>query len=252
MALVGAAMFGTITYVPLFVQGVIGTSATSSGVVLTPFMLGAVGTSILSGQLVSRIGRYKQNTLLGPLVLGAGLLLLWRMTVETTNGEAARDMVIAGAGMGLMMQTFVLAVQNALPQAVMGVATAATQFARLIGATIGVTVMGALLTTRLHSELAARLTPSEARQVPGGASSFGSLVGDSAARLPARVADDLHAALAASMHSVFVLLVPVALVALIATMFVESRHLRRTMAEEPAGPDAVRSQRPLELASENR
>src|SRR5207244_2190276 len=61
MALVGAAMFGTITYVPLFVQGVIGTSATSSGVVLTPFMLGAVATSILSGQLVSRVGRYKQN-----------------------------------------------------------------------------------------------------------------------------------------------------------------------------------------------
>src|SRR5205814_3340833 len=86
MALVGAAMFGTISFVPLFVQGVIGTSATSSGVVLTPLMLGAVITSFVSGQLVSRTGRYRPNTLIGPIVLGAGLLLLWRLGGGTTNG----------------------------------------------------------------------------------------------------------------------------------------------------------------------
>ena len=78
MALVGMAMFGTISFVPLFVQGVIGTSATSSGVVLTPLMLGAVTTSFISGQIVSRTGHYRPNTLIGPLVLGAGELLLWR------------------------------------------------------------------------------------------------------------------------------------------------------------------------------
>ena len=72
MALVGMAMFGTISYVPLFVQGVIGTSATSSGVVLTPLMLGAVTTSLLTGQLVSRTGRYRWNAILGPIVLTAG------------------------------------------------------------------------------------------------------------------------------------------------------------------------------------
>ena len=79
MALVGMAMFGTISYVPLFVQGVIGTSATSSGVVLTPLMLGAVTTSLLTGQLVSRTGRYRWNAMLGPVVLTAGMVLLWRM-----------------------------------------------------------------------------------------------------------------------------------------------------------------------------
>src|ERR671931_33177 len=78
VALVGMAMFGTIAFVPLFVQGVIGTSATSSGVVLTPLMLGAVTTSILSGQWVSRTGRYRPNALLGPVILAAGMLLLWR------------------------------------------------------------------------------------------------------------------------------------------------------------------------------
>ena len=98
MALVGAAMFGTISFVPLFVQGVIGTSATSSGIVLTPLMLGAVITSFLSGQLVSRTGRYRPNTLFGPVVLGIGMLLLADMGVGTTNGEAARNMVIAGIG----------------------------------------------------------------------------------------------------------------------------------------------------------
>jgi EmrB/QacA subfamily drug resistance transporter len=145
MALVGMAMFGTITFVPLFVQGVIGTSATSSGVVLTPFMLGAVATSIVSGQVISRVGRYKQNVVLGPLVLGAGLLLLWRMGTHTTNGEAARNMVVAGVGLGAMMQIFVLSVQNAVPRSAMGSATALGQFARQVGATVGVAVMGVIV-----------------------------------------------------------------------------------------------------------
>jgi EmrB/QacA subfamily drug resistance transporter len=149
MALVGAAMFGTISFVPLFVQGVIGTSATSSGVVLTPLILGAVTTSFISGQLVSRTGRYRPNTLIGPLVLGAGMFLLWRMNVHTTNGEAARNMIIAGIGLGMMMQIFVLSVQNSVSRSAMGTATALTQFSRSIGATLGVTLMGVIVNQNL-------------------------------------------------------------------------------------------------------
>jgi MFS family permease len=149
MALVGAAMFGTISFVPLFVQGVIGTSATSSGIVLTPLIVGAVTTSFLSGQIVSRTGRYRANTLLGPLVLGAGMFLLWRMDVHTTNGEAARNMIIAGIGLGMMMQIFVLAVQNSVPRRAMGSATALTQFARSIGSTLGVTLLGVIVNQNL-------------------------------------------------------------------------------------------------------
>ncbi len=165
MGLVGMAMFGTITYVPLFVQGVIGTSATSSGVVLAPFMLGAVGTSILSGQFVSRTGRYRLNALVGPVFLCAGLLLLWRMGVDTTNGEAARNMVIAGIGLGAMMQIFVLVVQNSVPVSSMGSATALTQFSRSIGATLGVTVMGVIVNQGLPggvrgNNIAHRLPPA--------------------------------------------------------------------------------------------
>jgi EmrB/QacA subfamily drug resistance transporter len=153
MALVGMAMFGTISYVPLFVQGVVGTSATSSGVVLTPLMLGAVATSLLTGQLVSRTGRYRWNAILGPIVLAIGMFLLWRMNVHTTNAQAARNMVIAGIGIGSMMQVFVLSVQNAVPRRHIGSATALTQFSRQMGATIGVTVMGAIVNHGLPSGL---------------------------------------------------------------------------------------------------
>ncbi|MBV8395136.1 MAG: MFS transporter [Actinobacteria bacterium] len=145
MALVGMAMFGSISYVPLFVQGVIGTSATSSGVVLTPLMLGAVTTSFLTGQLISRTGRYRWNVVIGPVLLTAGMVLLWRMNVHTTNGQAARNMVIAGIGLGSMMQVFVLSVQNTVARARIGAATALTQFGRQMGATLGVTVMGVVV-----------------------------------------------------------------------------------------------------------
>jgi EmrB/QacA subfamily drug resistance transporter len=149
MALVGAAMFGTISFVPLFVQGVIGTSATSSGVVLTPLLLGAVTASFISGQWVSRSGRTRPNALAGPIVLTVGMALLWQMGVGTTNGEAARNMVIAGVGLGLMMQVFVLTVQNAVPRETIGSATALTQFARSIGGTLGVTAMGVIVNQHL-------------------------------------------------------------------------------------------------------
>ena len=153
MGLVGFAMFGTISFVPLFVQGVIGTSATSSGVVLTPLMLAAVATSFLSGQWVSRSGRYKPNALVGPVILCIGLLLLWQMDVHTTNAEAARNMVVVGIGLGLMMQVFVLAVQNSVPSRHIGSGTALIQFSRSIGSTLGVTIMGVIVNQNLPSSV---------------------------------------------------------------------------------------------------
>jgi MFS family permease len=153
MGLVGFAMFGTISFVPLFVQGVIGTSATSSGVVLTPLMLAAVATSFLSGQWVSRTGRYKPNALVGPVILCAGLLLLWQMGIHTTNAEAARNMVVVGIGLGLMMQVFVLAVQNSVPSRHIGSGTALIQFSRAIGSTLGVTIMGVIVNQNLSASV---------------------------------------------------------------------------------------------------
>ncbi len=208
MALIGMAMFGTISYVPLFVQGVIGTSATSSGVVLTPLMLGAVVTSFLSGQLVSRTGRYRWNVVLGPPVLAIGMYLLSWMNAQTTNGEAARNMVVAGIGLGSMMQVFVLSVQNAVPRRRIGAATALTQFSRQMGATIGVTVMGAIVNHGL----------------PGKASNGAEL------SVVHRLPPTLRVALAHALHPAFVAATIVAvLVWLIALLGVKEVPLRESL-----------------------
>ena len=216
MALVGMAMFGTISYVPLFVQGVIGSSATSSGVVLTPLMLGAVTTSLLTGQLISRTGRYRWNVVFGPLVLATGMFLLSRMNVHTSSGEAARNMVIAGIGIGSMMQVFVISVQNAVERARIGAATALTQFSRQMGATIGVTVIGAIVNHGL---------PATARS--GGELSV-------VHRLPPAGRQILSDAL----HPAFLVSTAIALcVWLIAVKYVKEQRLRRTL-DEVAAVDA--------------
>jgi EmrB/QacA subfamily drug resistance transporter len=167
--LAAMAMVGTIAFVPLFVQGVIGTSATASGVVLTPFMVGAVAASALSGQWISRSGRYRPNALAGPIVLGAGVLLMSGMNTSTTEGEAAVYMAIAGVGLGLMMQVFVVAVQNVVPFRAIGSATALTQFSRSVGATLGVTAMGVIINHGLPAgtdveEAAVRQLPPNLRE----------------------------------------------------------------------------------------
>jgi MFS family permease len=197
------------------VQGVIGTSATSSGVVLTPLMLGAVTTSFVSGQIVSRTGRYRPNTLVGPIVLGAGELLLWRMDAHTTSGEAARNMVVAGIGLGMMMQIFVLSVQNSVPRRAMGAATALTQFSRSIGATLGIAIMGVIVNQGLP--------PAARRQ------------GVALHRLPpaarAQLADALHPAFLAAAVACAIVLVLVAL-------FVQEAPLRRGFEDVAIGDEA--------------
>jgi MFS family permease len=213
MALTGMVMFGTISYVPLFVQGVIGTSATSSGVVLTPMTLGAVCTSILTGQLVSRTGRYRWNAVLGPVVLTGAMLLLGRRDVHTSNGEAARNMVLAGIGIGSMMQVFVLSVQNAVPRARIGAATALTQFGRQMGATLGVTIMGVIVNHGL----------------PAGVATGGE--GSAVHRLPPA----LRRGLASAIHPAFLVAACVAAaVWLIAVVFVKEQTLRRSLDEVSA------------------
>jgi MFS family permease len=160
------AFVGTIAFVPLFVQGVIGTSATASGVVLTPFMLAAVVTSALSGQWVTRTGRYRPNALVGPVGLGIGLFLLSRMDTSTSDTEAATYMAITGIGLGLMMQVFLVAVQNVVPYRSIGSATALMQFSRSIGSTLGVTLMAVIINHGLPSGTA--VEEASVRQLPPG------------------------------------------------------------------------------------
>ncbi len=153
---VGVAMFGAIMFVPLFVQGALGISATDSGVTLTPLMLAMIVTSVGSGQVISRTGRYRWALLAGPVVMAAGFGLLLRLSTGATGGQVALAMIVLGLGLGLLMQNLVLVVQNAVPSRLLGVATGSTQLFRQLGAAIGVSVMGALLNHRLAAELGAR------------------------------------------------------------------------------------------------
>jgi EmrB/QacA subfamily drug resistance transporter len=158
IALASMAMFGVMSYAPLFVQTVTGASATSSGAVLIPLLLGDIFASFLTGQWIARSGRMRPNALVGPVVLALGSTLLWRMSADTTTGRAALDMLVAGLGVGLMMQVFTISVQNAVSRADMGAATALTQTSRAFGATIGVAVMGVIVNQHLPPGIGTSLT----------------------------------------------------------------------------------------------
>jgi EmrB/QacA subfamily drug resistance transporter len=151
--LVSAALFGAILYLPLFVQGVLGQSATNSGIVLTPLMFGFMFSSIVGGQLLSRTGRYKLLALFGFAVGAIGMFLLSRMTVTTTEGEVVRNMIITGLGIGVMMSLFTIVVQNAFPYRQLGEVTAGITFFRSIGSTMGVAVMGTIMINSFQSAL---------------------------------------------------------------------------------------------------
>jgi EmrB/QacA subfamily drug resistance transporter len=203
---VGAAMFGAIIYVPLFVQRVLGESASASGAVLTPLMLGIIATSIVAGQLVSRTGHYRPVLMCGPPLLAAGFFLLSRIGEHTSELTLTRNVVIVGLGVGLMMQTLTVAVQNSVGKRRIGVATASVQFFRTVGAMVGVSVMGAIVTARLGGHAATGASP---------------------------------ALLSAALHPIFLLAIGLAAVSLIAVLFVPHIELRQTMEEPTANPELL-------------
>ncbi len=192
---IGAAMFGTIIYIPVFVQNVIHGSATNAGVVLIPLMLAVVTAVVLSGQIVTRTGRYKVFPILGSALAVGGFWLLSRLTVEATYGQAVIAMILLGVGIGLMMQTYTLAVQNDAKREEMGVATATTQFSRSIGGTLGVAAFGTILAQRYANEIVAT----------GG---------------------NEQVAYAHSLHTVFLVSIPLAVLALALAFFLKEKPLR--------------------------
>jgi EmrB/QacA subfamily drug resistance transporter len=155
----GMGMFGVVMYLPLFMQGVLGVSATQSGSLLTPLMLGAVVGSIASGQVTSRLGRYKALAVLGSVLVATGMILFARMDGSTLRIEVVRDMVVAGLGMGFLNPVYTVAVQNSAPREHMGAATASTMFFRSIGSTMGVAIFGSLLLTIYKRDFAAGVPP---------------------------------------------------------------------------------------------
>jgi MFS family permease len=152
--LLGVAMFGAFLYIPLFAQDVLGRSATNSGVIMTPMILTLVPASIISGQIVSRTGKYKKLAIIGMAMATAGLLALSTLDASSSNRDLIVRMILVGAGLGVGMPIFNLIVPNAFPHSRLGVATSSVQLFRSIGATLGVAVLGSVLNNRLSTHLA--------------------------------------------------------------------------------------------------
>jgi EmrB/QacA subfamily drug resistance transporter len=165
----GLGMFGVIMYLPLFVQGVIGTSATNSGIVLAPMMGGFMVSSMVGGQIIAKTGKYRVLAMVGFLIAAFGMFMLSQLEVTATNGIVMRDMAITGLGLGVMMSLFTIVVQNAFPRRQMGQVTAGLQFFRAIGGTIGVAILGSVMNQGFHGNLeknlprdvASALTPQQ-------------------------------------------------------------------------------------------
>jgi EmrB/QacA subfamily drug resistance transporter len=180
--IIGFALFGSITYLPLFLQVVNGASPTASGLQLLPLMGGLLIASIGSGQLITRTGRYKVFPIVGTAVMVVGLYLLSLMDADTSVATASAYMFVLGLGLGLVMQVLVLAVQNAVPYSQLGVATSGATLFRSIGGSFGASVLGAIF--------AAQLTHNLAQAFPGQASlGSGHFDPSSLAQLPPAVHD---------------------------------------------------------------
>jgi EmrB/QacA subfamily drug resistance transporter len=163
--LVGFALFGTLTYLPAYLQVALGLSASGAGLVVTALMAGVLITTVLSGRLITRTGRYKAYPIVGAGVAAAGLALLATWGVGSGPGVIAAVMALIGLGVGLIMQVMVLVAQNAVAYGDLGTATSSVAFLRQIGASAGVAVAGALITTMLTDQVPAAVAFSQAMPI---------------------------------------------------------------------------------------
>lgn len=225
--LIGVLMFGNTMFIPLFVQGVIGTSATAAGMIMTPMMLSHVGGSMLSGMLASRTGRYRVLAIAGLLLMALGQFLLMGMSEATRDWQAIAIMAIAGCGLGVTMPLFVLAVQNAVDPRHLGSVTSLIQFFRSMGGTLGVAGLGAVLTHHTTSELRAQFPAVGPDQLPNPQIL---LAPGAASRLGEAMASALRDVLAHGLHSVFLFGLGLVGVALALTFLLEEIPLRKTHA----------------------
>jgi MFS family permease len=194
----GFGMFGSIIFVPLFFQGVLGASATASGSFLTPMMLGVVAGSILSGQILSRLGgHYRIQGAFGLAMMGAGMGLLATMSTETLYGMAMAYIVLLGFGLGSTMPLYVIAIQNAVPYSIMGIATSTTAFFRQIGGVFGLAVLGSVMNNHFSSAIISGLSPEKKVILPD------ELINSLATNPQALVSPDAQEQLIATLEMLF-------------------------------------------------
>ncbi len=222
--IIGVALFGSITFLPLFLQIVRGRNPTSSGLQLTPMMAGLLFTSIVGGQIISRTGRYRAFPIAGTAIATIGMALLTQLNVHTTTVATSLYMLVIGLGLGMVMQVLVLAVQNAVQPAVMGVATSGSIMFRQIGGSVGIAAFGAIFANHLRTNLAKTLPPG----VHGPTSATPVAV----KALPHHVHALYVHAFSNALHPMFLVGAVVSGIAFLLTWFLREVPLRRTT--EPA------------------
>jgi predicted MFS family arabinose efflux permease len=222
--LAGWAMFGSASYIPLFVQAVLGTSATAAGASLTPMLISWVLASIVGSRLLLTVG-YRTLALIGMVLLVVGSLILTQVTAGAGQLLLLGSLALMGTGMGLSIPAFLIAVQSTVRREELGAATSAVQFSRSIGGTLGVSVMGAILAARLAGGLtAAGLDPTSV--------SLSTLI-DPLAQSSASLDDTLRLVLASAMQGVFWLAFGAAALGLVATLFAPGGRIAQLQARRP-------------------
>jgi len=239
--LTGLAMFGAMTFLPLFQQTVQGESPTVSGLMLTPMMVGSTITSMLAGQVTTRTGRYKIFPILGGGIMAAAMFLLTGLGTGTTRLTSGIYYVVLGLGMGFLMQMVSLIAQNSVGQRDMGVASSARMFFQQIGGSLGVAAFGAIFARQLTSSLAAAAGTGAHVSTSGG-----QLDPATVNSLPAPVRHDVFFAIAHAVQHVFVWAAPSAVLIFALAWFVKEVPLRGRTT--PTGTDEAASQQP-ELVS---
>jgi EmrB/QacA subfamily drug resistance transporter len=225
---VGIALFGAASYLPTFLQMVDGASATGSGLLMLPMMLGVVAASILGGQLISRTGRYKIFPVVGGALSAAGMWLLSLMDADTPQLTYSVYMAVLGLGIGLVLPVLVLAVQNSVRPADIGAATSANNYFRQIGGSVGAAVFGTLFADRLGKRLAVELP--HGAHLPDPQSVTPQLV----RTLPAAVRDGYVQAYADAMPRIFLYLVPVLVLGFLFAFLLKEKPLVTQHGPAPA------------------
>ena len=226
--IIGLALFGSIVFLPQYLQIVKGDGATNSGLLLVPMMVGLLITSIVSGQLISRTGRYKVWPIVGTAITVVGLFLLSTMGATTPAVVTAAYMVVLGLGLGGVMQVLVVVVQNSVAQRDLGTATSTATFFRSMGGSIGVPIFGAIFSNVLIGKLAADLPAGfHLGGLSGGIGNASPQVLD---KLPAVIHTGVVHAFAQSLGSVFLAGVPLAMIALVLVCLIREVPLRTRVA----------------------
>lgn len=225
--LVSVAMFGAIGYLPTYFQMSVGATATEAGLLMIPMMASLLITSIVSGAIISRTGRYKLIPVLGTIVLAIGLGLLSSVTIDTPVAVVCAYMAVIGIGLGTSMQVMTLVVQNSFSHREVGTATAAHNFFRQVGGSLGSAIVGSVFVARLTELLLERL-PEGATNGGG----TGSLTPGLVASLPDALRIPIITSYNEALMPIFLGVVPLALVAVVLLAAIVEKPLATTIAHE--------------------